>query len=80
MNPTSFHSKTTPWRVQLSGRYSPDGKRKTKYFKTRDEAHEFCQSLKMKSQTEVRDRLIVDQVIDLLGQATSLMSRLSNSK
>jgi integrase len=42
MNPTPSNNKKTPWRVQLSGRYFPNGKRKAWYFKTRKEADEFC--------------------------------------
>jgi len=47
MNPTPFRSKTTPWRVQVSGRYFSDGKRKSIYFKTLKEATEFCELLRM---------------------------------
>lgn len=46
MKPTSFQSNTTPWRVQVPGRYFPDGKRKAKYFGTRAQAEEFIKSLK----------------------------------
>jgi hypothetical protein len=34
MVPTPFKSKTTPWRLQIPGRYFADKKRRTEYFKT----------------------------------------------
>lgn len=46
MRPTSFASKTTPWRVQIPGRYFPDKKRKTKYFKDPKEAEKFCSNIR----------------------------------
>lgn len=45
MKPTSFASKTTPWRVQLPASRSPDRKRKARYFKTPEEAKRFCARL-----------------------------------
>jgi hypothetical protein len=46
MKPTTFRSKTTPWRVQVPGRYFANRKRTTKYFATRQAAEEFMQKLK----------------------------------
>jgi hypothetical protein len=46
MQVTTFPSKTTPYRIQLPGRYSPDGKRKTRYFKTREDAETFLRRVK----------------------------------
>jgi len=46
MTPLRFPSKTTPWCVQLPGRFAADRKRKTRYFKTREEAAKFVSQVK----------------------------------
>src|ERR1700751_1430036 len=45
LRPTSFSSKTTPWRVVLPARLSPDRKRKTKYFALKQDALTFCKKV-----------------------------------
>jgi hypothetical protein len=46
MKPIAFPSNTTPWRVEVPSRYFADGKRKAKYFATKQAAEEFIQRLK----------------------------------
>src|SRR6267142_686903 len=46
MKVVSFPSKTTPYRIQLPGRYSPDRKRKSRYFATKDAAESFLKQVK----------------------------------
>jgi hypothetical protein len=46
MIPVPFPSKTTPWRVQVPGRFFPDKKRKTRYFQTKELAEDFCRRVK----------------------------------
>jgi hypothetical protein len=43
VKPTPFASETTPWRVVLPSRFSPDGKRKVKYFHYKKDAAAFCE-------------------------------------
>jgi predicted DNA-binding transcriptional regulator AlpA len=59
MNPTRFPSKTKPWRVQLPGGYFPDGKRKTKYFQTKEQADEYCRRLKKFGFSAVEQRPLI---------------------
>src|SRR5258708_22790827 len=47
MKPIPFRSNTSPWRVEVPGSYFASGKRKTKYFATRDAAEKFIQKLKI---------------------------------
>jgi hypothetical protein len=47
MKPISFPSKTSPWRVEVPGRYFANRKRKAKYFPTQDAAEKFIQRLKI---------------------------------
>jgi hypothetical protein len=47
MKPIHFPSKTSPWRVEVPGRYFADRKRKAKYFVSRDAAEKFIQKLKI---------------------------------
>jgi hypothetical protein len=46
MIPVTFPSKTTPWRVQVPGRFFPNKKRTARYFKTKEAAEDFCRSVK----------------------------------
>jgi hypothetical protein len=46
MIPVTFPSETTPWRVQVPGRYFANKKRTARYFKTKEAAEEFCRSVK----------------------------------
>jgi hypothetical protein len=46
MKPSSFPSKTTPWRVMVPRRFSADRKRKARYFKTKEAAEVFCCKIK----------------------------------
>jgi hypothetical protein len=41
--PLDFNSSTTPYRVILPARYSPDGKRKVKYFRYKKDALTLCE-------------------------------------
>jgi integrase len=41
-----FDSQTTPWRVMVPTRYSADGKRKARYFRTKEDALAFCKETK----------------------------------
>lgn len=45
MIPVPFPSKTTPWRVQVPGRFFPNKKRTTRYFKTKEAASDFCRKV-----------------------------------
>ena len=47
MKPIPFPSKTSPWRVEVPGRYFADRKRKAKYFPTQAAAEKFIQKLKI---------------------------------
>ena len=47
MKPIPFPSKTSPWRVEVPGRYFANRKRKAKYFASRDAAEKFIQKLKI---------------------------------
>jgi hypothetical protein len=46
MRPIRFKSKTTPWYVPIPARFSADGKRKSKYFRSKIEADAFCHNFK----------------------------------
>lgn len=46
MKPTPFSSKTTPWRVQVPGRYFPDRKRKARYFASLEAADKFVSDVR----------------------------------
>lgn len=45
MKPTPFSHPKWKWRCQVAGRYYPDGKRKTKYFETKEAADKFASQL-----------------------------------
>ena len=84
MKPTRFDSKTTPWRVIVPAAYSPDGKRKAKYFETKDEAKKFCDSLRVDGRSalglipkfqEDRLRTAVEHVLEELGPDPAALYR-----
>jgi hypothetical protein len=65
---TPFPSKTTPYRVQLPGRYSADGKRKTQYFKTKDEAEKFVSHVKKHGLPKPEAKVVINERHEALLQ------------
>jgi hypothetical protein len=70
-----FPHKTWKYRIQLPGRYSADGKRKTRYFKTKDEAEKFLSHVEKhglpKPEAKIvateRHQALLERVLETLG-------------